>query len=167
MRLASPKGVIQLRADRPRFGDTGFGAGGWLRRRVGRRLIGGNRLRPSRRSSKWAYATEPVAGSVAAIDVLAFVSVETEHPEGYLRERFGYPADADGDGCDTRANVLTEEAARAHVGTAGGRCEAVAGEWTSRYDDLEVTDPNELEVDHVVALKEAHDSGAWAWDAER
>lgn len=112
-------------------------------------------------------AIEPIAGSVAALDVLAFVRVENEHPEGYDRERFGHAADADGDGCNTRAKVLVEEAATAHVGTADGRCEAVSGEWTSRYDGAEVTDPNALEVDHVVALKEAHDSGAWAWDEER
>ena len=49
---------------------------------------------------------------------------------------------------------------------AGG-CAVVAGDWYSRYDGVTWSDPAELEIDHVVALKEAWDSGAWAWDEAR
>jgi hypothetical protein len=96
---------------------------------------------------------------VRALDVLAFISVANEHQSGYERERFGYPADQDGDGCDTRAEVLIRESStRAQVDPIG--CTVVAGDWYSPYDDRTWTDPAELEIDHVVALKEAHDSGA-------
>ena len=37
----------------------------------------------------------------------------------------------------------------------------------SVYDGVMWSDPAELEVDHVVALKEAWDSGAWGWTPER
>jgi hypothetical protein len=37
----------------------------------------------------------------------------------------------------------------------------------SAYDGLTVVDAAELDIDHVVALKEAWDSGAWQWTAER
>ena len=41
------------------------------------------------------------------------------------------------------------------------------GDWRSPYDGVTQTDPAELQIDHVVALKEAHDSGAWAWGPDR
>ena len=45
-------------------------------------------------------------GTTSAIDALAFITVENEHVGGYVRDLFGYPADLNGDGCDTRAVVL-------------------------------------------------------------
>ena len=42
-----------------------------------------------------------------------------------------------------------------------------SGQWLSAYDGVVTTDPHALEIDHVVALKEAWDSGAFAWDAAR
>ncbi len=111
---------------------------------------------------------EPVAdtsdGQLPAIDVLAFITVENEHPAGYVRDLFGYPADLDGDGCDTRAEVLQiESITPAQVDPFG--CTVVQGDWISVYDEMATTSPGELEIDHVVALKEAWDSGAWNWNA--
>jgi hypothetical protein len=97
---------------------------------------------------------------------LAFIPVVNEHPDGYDRDSFGYPADPDGDGCNTRAEVLIRESLSPAQVDPGG-CTVVAGDWYSPYDDRTWSDPAELEIDHVVALKEAHDSGAWAWAPER
>ncbi len=106
----------------------------------------------------------PATGEPLAADVLAFVTVENEHRGGYVRDLFGYPADLDADGCDTRAEVLqAESTAPAQVDPFG--CTVVAGDWLSLYDGLTVTSPGELEIDHVVSLKEAWDSGAWRWSA--
>ena len=44
-------------------------------------------------------------------------------------------------------------------------CKVVAGDWYSVYDGVWVSDPGLLDVDHVVPLKEAWDSGAKEWDA--
>ena len=46
-------------------------------------------------------------------------------------------------------------------------CAVIAGDWLSVYDGVTWSDPAELEIDHVVALKEAWDSGAWGWTPER
>ena len=48
-------------------------------------------------------------GTVLALDALALVPVAKEHSGGYNRDLFGYPADADGDGCDTRSEVLQRD----------------------------------------------------------
>ena len=41
------------------------------------------------------------------------------------------------------------------------------GEWLAPYSNTIVTDPGRLDVDHMVPLGNAHDSGAWQWSANR
>jgi hypothetical protein len=43
----------------------------------------------------------------------------------------------------------------------------VAGDWYSLYGGLTFTDPAELDIDHMVPLAEAWDSGASNWNAAR
>jgi hypothetical protein len=114
-----------------------------------------------------APATTVAVPTSLALDMLATVVVEKEHPAGYDRALFGYPADLDGNQCDTRSEVLQRDSITpAQVDPYG--CTVVAGDWVSTYDGLTFTSPGDLEIDHVVALKEAWDSGAWAWtDATR
>lgn len=113
--------------------------------------------------------TEPattVPGSVLALDVLALIPITNEDQTSYERDRFGYPADLDGDGCDTRAEVLQRDSLTpAQVDPSG--CRVIAGDWYSTYDGVTHTDPAELQIDHVVGLSEAWDSGAWAWGPQR
>lgn len=51
--------------------------------------------------------------------------------------------------------------------TITGGCDIVTGDWSSYLDGYSTTSPAELDVDHTVALAEAWDSGAWAWDTPR
>ena len=46
-------------------------------------------------------------------------------------------------------------------------CKLTGGSWLSYYDGQEVTDPGALDIDHMVPLAEAWDSGASAWKAAR
>jgi hypothetical protein len=108
-----------------------------------------------------ATAVSPSDGSVLALDLLGFVRVENEHRGGYVRDLFGYPADF-GHGCDTRAKVLERDSTTPPVVKPAG-CTVVSGTWRSPYDGVTATSASALQVDHVVALKEAWDSGAWAW----
>jgi hypothetical protein len=123
--------------------------------------------RPTTTTHPTTTTTVAHDGRLLALDVLAFITVANEHRGGYVRDLFHYPADLDGDGCNTRAEVLQRDSLTfAQVDPYG--CHVVAGDWRSLYDGLTVSDPAELEIDHVVALKEAWDSGAWAWtDAAR
>ena len=85
---------------------------------------------------------------------------------GYSRELFPHWIDADHDGCDTREEVLIAESrSQAQVDPYG--CQVVAGDWYSLYDGLTFTDPAELDIDHMVPLAEAWDSGASAWTTAR
>jgi uncharacterized protein DUF1524 len=85
---------------------------------------------------------------------------------GYSRNLFRHWVDADGDGCDTREEVLVAEST-VPARTDPATCAVLAGQWTSVYDGVTTDDPHALEIDHVVALGEAWDSGASAWDAAR
>lgn len=100
-----------------------------------------------------------------AADVLAFIPVILEQQSGYNRDLFSEGLDADGDGCDTRDEVLLRQSIVAPTMLDG--CSDVAGRWLSVYDGEIVGSSEELEVDHVVSLKEAWDSGAWAWNDEQ
>ena len=109
---------------------------------------------------------QPESGTLA-LEVLVTLTVEAEHREGYDRGLFTHWTDADSDGCDTRQEVLMEETLEEPVMSADHRCRVASGVWVSLYDGARLTDPSGLDIDHVVPLAEAWESGAWAWDAGR
>ncbi|WP_459755853.1 HNH endonuclease family protein [Streptomyces sennicomposti] len=99
-------------------------------------------------------------------DALARLPVVDEERTGYERSKFKHWIDADKDGCNTRAEVLKEEAVIAPE--QGPRCTLSGGEGYSPYDDRYFDGPRGLYIDHLVPLAEACDSGASAWSpAER
>ena len=99
-----------------------------------------------------------------ALAVLTTITVQNERPSGYSRPLFKHWVDADGDSCDTREEVLiAESTSRAQVDAYG--CKVIEGDWLSPYDNVAHTNPSELDIDHMIPLKEAWDSGAWAWSA--
>jgi hypothetical protein len=99
-----------------------------------------------------------------ALAVLTTITVQNERPSGYSRSLFKHWVDADGDSCDTREEVLiAESTSRAQVDAYG--CKVIEGDWLSPYDNVAHTNPSELDIDHMIPLKEAWDSGAWAWSA--
>jgi len=91
--------------------------------------------------------------------------VATESRTGYERDKFRLWTDADHDGCDTRKEVLLAEAIKKP--REGKNCRLSGGAWRSYYEDKTVTDARKLDIDHVVPLAEAWDSGASKWTAQR
>ncbi len=87
--------------------------------------------------------------------------VRRERREGYDREAFTHWVDADGDGCDTRDEVLLDEAVRRP--RVGPGCALQGGRWRSWYDGGTWRDPADLDVDHLVPLAESWDSGPRRW----
>ncbi|MFP5253074.1 MAG: excalibur calcium-binding domain-containing protein [Actinomycetes bacterium] len=79
---------------------------------------------------------------------------------GYARAKFRHWVDADGDCRDTRDEVL---AAESKVPVRG--CDVQRGLWVSYYDRATTRDSGSFDVDHLVPLAEAWDSGARRWNA--
>jgi hypothetical protein len=50
---------------------------------------------------------------------------------------------------------------------SGASCKIGTGKWTSAYDGVVVTNARELDIDHIVPVKEANRSGARAWSTEQ
>ncbi|WP_410540558.1 HNH endonuclease family protein [Streptomyces sp. KL2] len=98
-------------------------------------------------------------------EVVAALPVAAEDRTGYDRDAFRHWIDADRDGCSTRAEVLRDEAVDPPAVT--GRCTLSGGRWHSWYDDTYLTGPRGLDIDHLVPLAEAWDSGARSWSAQQ
>jgi hypothetical protein len=134
----------------------------------------GTSPRASATQSTTASATPSPSASAhsrATGDALTFVALLSELPvddnpsahTGYNRDLFNAWTDANGDGCDTRAEVLKAESVSAT--TAHGSCTIDTGSWYSAYDGTWFTDAGEIDIDHFVPLSEAWVSGAWRWSS--
>ncbi|MFG3552483.1 HNH endonuclease family protein [Streptomyces sp. NPDC047725] len=108
-----------------------------------------------------AAETLPLSEAIAALPVA------DESREGYTRDAFRHWSTGDDpdDGCSTRSEVLIDEAVEPPA--VGSRCRLSGGSWWSYYDQVWVTSASGLDIDHMVPLAEAWDSGASAWSAQR
>ena len=102
-----------------------------------------------------------------ALVVLGELVVAPEQRSGYDRDLFAHWSDLDGDGCDTRREVLIRDSRVESVRDPNRACRIVSGLWYSYYDDEWVQGPSSLDIDHLVPLAEAWDSGAHGWSADR
>jgi hypothetical protein len=106
----------------------------------------------------------PVAGTASGLEgLVSQLRVEPEFVGGYNRDLFRHWIDADGDGCDTRREVLIAESLTPV--SVGARCSLSGGSWYSAFDGVSTTDASSFDIDHFVPLKEAWDSGAHGWDS--
>jgi hypothetical protein len=92
---------------------------------------------------------------------IASLPVATEVRTGYDRSLFPHWIDADGDGCNTRNEVLIAEAVSPP--SIGSGCSLSGGRWYSYYNNAYYTLTSDLDIDHMVPLAEAWDSGARNW----
>ena len=109
-----------------------------------------------------AYAAST---SFSSIDkAILNLKVADEVRSGYVRDKFKHwiTISRSGQiGCDSRKSVIIDEAIVKPKISKG--CVLSGGKWFSIYDNVEVTDAGKLDVDHMVPLAEAWDSGASAW----
>jgi hypothetical protein len=109
-------------------------------------------------------SSKSAVGGGSAIGVLQNIPVQNERGGGYVRALFEHWRDIDGDGCDAREQVLKRDSVTLPQ-VDPYSCKVIAGDWVSPYDGARWSDPTDIDIDHVVALKEAWDSGAWAWSS--
>ncbi|GAA0941933.1 HNH endonuclease family protein [Nonomuraea longicatena] len=86
-----------------------------------------------------------------------------EHADSYDRRLFPHWSTVSG-ACNTREEVLKRDGRDVVV---DAQCAAVSGTWVSPYDGGTWTQASDIDIDHMVPLKEAWRSGAWAWTTER
>jgi hypothetical protein len=104
----------------------------------------------------------PVSASTART-YLASLAVKTEDRTGYSRDLFPHWITISGT-CNTRETVLMRDGTNVVTSSS---CAATSGTWYSVYDGATWTAASDLDIDHLVPLAEAWDSGASAWTTAR
>jgi hypothetical protein len=113
-------------------------------------------------------AATAAIGSAAAEEYKGVVIAPESHSDTYKRSDYKHWSDFDSDRMQTRDEVLEEESLIAvEVVRKGRRIAVSVGLWADPYTGTVTTSPRALDVDHMVPLKEAHESGAWAWNAAK
>ena len=105
-----------------------------------------------------------VASEAQAQTTLPDIAPEVAAPYDRARQYGGW-IDADRDCMNTRHEVLAEESLVPPVLSANG-CKVIGGLWYGLFTGRTFTDPRQLDIDHLVPLAEAHQSGAHAWDRQ-
>ncbi len=78
-----------------------------------------------------------------------------------------YSRDYDGD-CQTTRNEILVITSRAPVGFTNPRnCEVRTGEWFDEYTGKTFTVAAQIDIDHVIPLRYAHNQGGDAWPPEK
>ena len=109
--------------------------------------------------SAFLIASLPVPVSASTLQLV----VAEDKTTGYKRSAFKHWIDVDRNRCNTRAEVLIEEAiVKPKIGP---KCKLTGGKWLSAFDGKTITNASQLDVDHMVPLAEAWRSGAWKWTA--
>jgi len=108
-----------------------------------------------------AFATPPGIPTAATAETeLATLTVAAwTHTTAYDRYLFPTWYTISGT-CNTRETVLKRDGTSVVVNSA---CTATSGRWYSPYDGATWTNPADVDIDHMVPLAEAWQSGAWAW----
>lgn len=114
-----------------------------------------------------------VAAGTTAVAVLETLAVKGRAPKtGYERDAlFGKWADPDKNGCDARNEVLARDLKNEVLDT--DRCTVLTGDFRDPYSGTTLTfvrgqgTSNLVPIDHIVAVSDAWQKGAFKWDATK
>ncbi|GAA2280861.1 HNH endonuclease family protein [Streptomyces atrovirens] len=104
----------------------------------------------------------PVSAATAR-GYLAALDVRTEDRTGYDRDLFPHWITQSGT-CNTRETVLKRDGSGVVTDSS---CAATRGSWYSPYDGATWSAASDVDIDHLVPLAEAWDSGADSWSTSR
>lgn len=104
----------------------------------------------------------PVSGATAR-SYLASLTVATEDRTGYNRDLFPHWSTQSG-ACNTREVILKRDGTNV---VQDSSCAATSGSWYSPYDGATWSAASDVDIDHLVPLAEAWDSGADSWTTSR
>jgi len=120
------------------------------------------------------HAARPAGGPAgSARALLATLAVKGRAPKtGYDRDQFGSAwTDTDRNGCDTRNDVLARDLTAETFRAGTHRCVVLTGRLADPYTGKPITfakaRASAIQIDHVVALSDAWQTGAFGWPAQR
>lgn len=136
--------------------------------------------RPSAKRTGSASRRTAPHSAVRILSVLAAIPVKGRAPlTGYDRDEFG-PAwtddntDPDGhNGCDTRNDVLRRDLRYPVIEAGTNKCVVLSGQLDDPYTATDIhflrgeTTSSQVQIDHVVALGDAWQTGAQQWGADK
>ncbi len=119
-----------------------------------------------------ADGDDPGPAPGTALEALTHLEVKGAAADtGYQRELFGSAwADVDGNGCDTRNDILARDLTNLTFSTRDDPCEVRTGTFADPYtgETIDFRRGNgtsmAVQIDHVVALMDAWRKGAQSWD---
>lgn len=94
---------------------------------------------------------------------------ERSHPDyvPYARRQYRHWIDEDHDCQDARQEALIRDSKSGVLYEDARECRVSSGQWSDPYTGRTFDNPKLLDIDHFVPLKNAHESGAWAWSTEK
>ena len=103
-------------------------------------------------------------GTVGTVGLRAGIAEGGEvKPAPYDRTLWRHWVDQDHDCQDTRNEVLIAESLEPVEYADDRGCKVAKGKWLCPYTGKVITDPGLLDVDHMVPLRNAHNSGGLLW----
>ena len=107
------------------------------------------------------------ARSGSALAAVSRLTVKGRAPKtGYRRDQFG-DGWASVDGCDTRDRILARDLRAKRFRSATRDCVVLSGRLADPYTSTTIVfargGASEVDIDHVVALGDAWQKGAWRW----
>ena len=92
--------------------------------------------------------------------------IPADIPE-YSLSQWKHWIDEDGDCQDARQEALITESLVEVTFESERKSRVATGRWYGAFASIYVEAPGDLDIDHLVPLKNAHDSGGWAWSSAR
>lgn len=85
----------------------------------------------------------------------------------YERKLYGGWIEQDGSCQNTRHKILAVRSKTKPVYKTRQSCRVVAGTWVGPYSHKTFYNPKDVEIDHVIPLKYAHEKAGYAWTEEQ
>ena len=108
----------------------------------------------------------PAGATPGAEPILTLAEISVDLPI-YSRDEWKHWVDSDKDCQDARAEVLIQESTVPPTFKTDRNCRVIGGSWIDPYTGQVFADAGNLDIDHLVPLKNAHLSGGWQWDEDR
>ena len=108
----------------------------------------------------------PPAARPATTLAITVAPIPADVPE-YSRSQWNHWIDEDGDCQEARQEATISESLVEVTFEFERKCRVSTGRWYGAFAGIYVEAPGDLDIDHLVPLKNAHDSGGWAWSSAR